>query len=493
MKDSNIVLTFIAILYIIYVYRNNLWGWELIASTGGSFMKKLISSTISVVTSAALLTLCTINSAFAEYDNNFIDWDPAEEELYLGDIDPDTTLPKSPELLSNYKNGSYNYGDNLDSNNRAIYNAFIKLTTPTEKTITVSLPETIIVKLSARPGSDKFTEEDQENYQNALFGNCKPGIDAALFDCPEIYWIEPSQMSVGLGPDTTSSTNFFTGVFTLKIRSITITPAILDGFESLDDAIAYGKLLDDALEKVPVDGNNRYEQLKSIHDYIAKFTYYDTEAKFSSSALGALVEPGVVCEGYSEAFKLICDRLDIPCVCVFGNMNLQERSGHMWNYVRMEDGIWYAMDVTWDDTDGKGGRELKYDYFLKGSTSFFTNHTPETDYAITQFVYPPLSEKNYVLTAPQITTTTTTTTTSQTTTTTSTTSTTSISATSTTSIPPVVVVGDLNHDGQANVADLVYCQASLLGKIKPAYSCDCNGDGVADVFDLVFMRKLLLK
>lgn len=432
-------------------------------------MKKLISSTISVLTSAALLTLCTINSAFAEYDSYLIDWDPTEEELYLGDIDLDAfKLPNSPKAISNYNSGSYNYGDNLDTNNLAVYNAFKKLTAPTDKTITVRLPETVNVKLSARPGSDKFTEEDMETYQKALFGNCKPGIDAALFDCPEIYWIAPSQMSVGLGSDTTSTTNFFTGGITLKIRSITISPALLDGFDSLEDAIAYGKLLDEALEKVPVDGNNRYEQLKNIHDYITRFTYYDTKAKFSSSAIGALVEPGVVCEGYSEAFKLICDRLDIPCVCVFGNLNLQENSGHMWNYVQMEDGIWYAMDVTWDDTDGKGGREVKYDYFLKGSKSFYTNHTPETDYTITQFVYPPLSEKNYVLTTPPIT-------------------------TSTTTIPPVAIVGDLNHDGQANVADLVYCQASLLGKIKPEYSCDCNGDGVADVFDLVFMRKLLLK
>ena len=477
-------------------------------------MKKLISSTISVVTSAALLTLCTLNSAVAENDSYLIDWDPTEEELCLGDIDfGSLSLPNYSSITSNYNSGSYNYGNNLDKNNLAVYNAFKKLVTPTATPITVKLPETISVKLSARPGSDKFTEKDLEIYQQALFGNCKPGIDAALFDCPEIYWIDPSQMSVGLGSDTMSISNFQTGGITLRIRSITISPSMIEGFTSIEDAKNYGKLLDEALEKVPVEGATRYEQLKSIHDYIAHFTYYDTNATFSSSALGALVEPGVVCEGYSEAFKLICDRLDIPCVCVFGNMNVEENSGHMWNYVQMEDGIWYAMDVTWDDTDGKGGREVKYDYFLKGSKSFNTNHTPETDYNITQFVYPPLSEKNYVYTTPQPITTTTTTTTTTTSTQTSTSTsnrttttstrtstttskpktTTSTTTSTTTAPPPVVLVGDLNHDGQVNVADLVYCQGSLLGKIKPEYSCDCNGDGVADVFDLVYLRKLLLK
>lgn len=462
--------------------------------------------------------MCSLNTAFAGDNFSAVDWDPSEEELYLGDINfNDLTLPESPTIASNYKDGSYNYGDYLDANNLAVYNAFRKLTTPTDQPITVKLPKTVTIQLSSVPGTNKYTEEDQEIYQQALFSNCKPGIDAALFDCPELYWINPSQMGVGLGLDTTSSFVPFSSNIVIKIRSITISPALIEGFSSLEDAVNYGKLLDEALEKVPVDGATRYEQLKNIHDYIAHFTYYDTEAKFSSSALGALVEPGVVCEGYAEAFKLICDRLDIPCVCVFGNLKVEDNSGHMWNYVQMEDGIWYAMDVTWDDTDGKNGREVKYDYFLKGSASFNKNHTPETDYKITQFVYPELSAKNYVYTPAQITTstsaTTTTTTTSKTTTTststttstttsrtnttapiTSTTTTyvTSSTVTSVTALPPVVLVGDLNHDEQVNVADLVYCQASLLGKIKPEYSCDCNGDGVADVFDLVFMRKLLL-
>lgn len=53
-------------------------------------------------------------------------------------------------------------------------------------------------------------------------------------------------------------------------------------------------------------------------------------------------------------------------------------------------------------------------------------------------------------------------------------------------------MGDLNHDGKVNVADLVYCQSALLGKTKSEYPLDCNGDGIVDVFDLVFIRRLLL-
>ena len=536
-------------------------GWVLILSIGGFCMKRLISSTVSFVT-ALTMTMCagTAGAVFAVDDTS----DVVGVEMTLGDADFGAlTLPSSPKAESNYSSGTFNYGDQLDANNLAVYNRFVKLTEPDLTPFTIKLPETVTLKVSALPGSSDFTDEDQLQYQLAIFGACKPGIDAALFDCPEIYWIEPSGINIAIGNDTGVTSNFWTGTYTLKIRSLTITPAYLEGFSSLEEAKEYGTLLKEGLDKVSIEGSNRYEQLKSIHDYISKFTYYDLQARFDNSALGAVVEPGVVCEGYAEAFKIMCDRLDIPCVCVFGNFIPEENSGHMWNYVKMEDDIWYAMDVTWDDVDGKNGREVKYDYFLKGSKSFFVKHTPESDYNITHFTYPEISENDYVLTTVPKQTTTTTTTSTVTTTTTSasttkkttstTTSTTSKPHTTLTSIsttvgtsvtsattstksktttakltttttttkkpvttttivtttvtkpkttstttltttqPPKPLLGDLNRDGSVNVADLVYCQATVLGKIKPEYSCDANSDGHTDSFDIVFMRKLIIK
>ena len=484
-------------------------------------MKKLISSTISALTSAAVLMCSCLCTVFAANEET-IYFDPEAAEVCLSDLDGfDLSLTDSPKILSNFREGSYNYGDFLEGNNLAVYNALLELDGPTIEPVIIKLPKTVTIQLSSLPTSPNFSDGDSEIYQNALFSNCKPGIDCALFDRPELYWIEPSGMSITVGSDSTVSRNLLAGVFNVKIRSLKITPGLLTGLKSIEDAEHYGKLLDEALEKVPVTGANRYEILKNIHDYISKFTYYDLDAKFSSSALGALVEPGVVCEGYSEAFKLICDRLDIPCVCVFGNLVEEENAGHMWNYVKMEDGNWYGMDVTWDDLDGAGGNELKYEYFLKGSKSFYKKHTPVSDYKITQLVYPQIPEYDYVLSSSSVTTTTTTTTKTTTTTTTTTTTkaktTTSTTTTSkphttttstttakpavttkvttTTAIttqPPKPLVGDLNRDGNVNVADLVYCQSALLGKLKPQYSCDANSDGAADVFDVIFMRKLLI-
>ncbi|MBR6996419.1 MAG: hypothetical protein IKH96_10445 [Ruminococcus sp.] len=487
-------------------------------------MKKLISSTISFITSAALLMCAGFGAMAAENTEEYIDPAFSETELLLGDLDTSLKLPEYPAVESNYKSGSFNYKDQLDANNLAVYNALAELNEPSVSPITIKLPETVSIKLSALPNSSRFTEEDDETYQLAIFGNCKPGIDAVMLDKPELYWIEPSGINIALGNDTTSSSNFWTGTYTVKVRSLVITPAYLKGFESLDEAKEYGEKLAAGIELVPVSGDTRYATLKNIHDYIAKFTYYDTGARFSSSALGALAEPGVVCEGYSEAFKLICDKLDIPCICVFGNLNAENNTGHMWNYVKMEDDKWYAMDVTWDDTDGTDGREVKYDYFLKGSKSFFTNHTPESDFNITILTYPEISEDNYVLTTPvsttttSTTTTTTTTTTPSTTTTTTTTTTTSTSTTTTsttttsttttstststtslttttttTTAPPTPLRGDLNNDGEVNVADLVFYHLYLHGKVKISRSCDLNDDGTEDVFDLVELRNILIK
>ncbi|MBP5431135.1 MAG: hypothetical protein J6Y81_02360, partial [Ruminococcus sp.] len=361
-------------------------------------MKKMISSTISVLTSVVLMFAGSTTVFASDTETEVLE--TGFGEIMLSDlVNYELSFSNQPKIMSNFKDGFYNYGDFLTGNNLNVYNAFMKLDEPTDATITIKLAEPISIKLSALPNSSKFSEEDQEIYQTALFENCKPGIDSALFDRPELYWIEPSGMSVSVGEDTTVTPGFFSGGYTVKIRSLNIIPQWLEGFSSKAEAIQYGVLLDEALEKVPVSGNNRYEILKNIHDYISKFTYYDLSAKFSSSALGALVEPGVVCEGYSEAFKLICDRLDIPCICVFGNLIKEDNAGHMWNYVQMEDGIWYAIDVTWDDLDGAGGLEVKDEYFLKGSKSFFQKHTPVNDYQITQLVYPEISQSDYKLDA----------------------------------------------------------------------------------------------
>lgn len=111
-----------------------------------------------------------------------------------------------------------------------------------------------------------------------------------------------------------------------------------------------------------------YSRLKKAHDLIALRAKYnhvpktDMEEMLTHSAYSALVpndgyEP--VCDGYSKAMKLVCGLLGIPCLCV-------SSPTHMWNNVKMDDGLWYNLDLTWDD----GLYDEPVDtYFLLGSKS----------------------------------------------------------------------------------------------------------------------------
>lgn len=77
----------------------------------------------------------------------------------------------------------------------------------------------------------------------------------------------------------------------------------------------------------------------------------------------------VVCEGYAKAFKYLCDLSTfrsnwIDCQILTGLSDITDStSGHMWNVVRMNDGLNYLVDPTW--MDGTNG--LKENWFLKGA------------------------------------------------------------------------------------------------------------------------------
>lgn len=78
---------------------------------------------------------------------------------------------------------------------------------------------------------------------------------------------------------------------------------------------------------------------KTIEDYV-------TEYPFAWNAYGALYEGCALCEGYSNAYKLLCDKAGIDCVSVSGSY---DGGPHAWNLVHDTDGAWYMVDPTFDD------------------------------------------------------------------------------------------------------------------------------------------------
>ncbi len=445
------------------------------------FLRPALSAMISLSLAIGITPFTVFADDTQSIETGVIDF--SDEQLILGENNgislnlPDVTAVSADDSVSGK---GWLLGDYLDANNKAVYAEMAKLVTPTLDSITVQLPEP--VEFTA---SSMITSNSPELY-NAVFGSCSSAFNAVLFDMPEIFWVDHNKISVS--PDEVRySYNFMKRKYTYTLSSLTITPSCYSTFADLDEIIEYKGLLEKAVADFEVEGDTTVEKLKDIHDKIANFTYYDMTADFSGSALGSLVTSGSVCESYAKGFKLICDRENIPCVCVFGNYNADEQAAHMWNYVLMEDNCWYAVDVTWDDKDGRDGIEVADTYFMKGSDDFNTNHTPCESYSTVKLKYPELAEWNY---GENPATATTTTTSTKSTTTATKTTTISTKATTTTSPEKEFEYGDLNHDGKISIADLVYCSYHVLGVEEAEYSCDLNNDNRVDVFDVVIMRQI---
>ena len=126
-----------------------------------------------------------------------------------------------------------------------------------------------------------------------------------------------------------------------------------------------------------------YEKCRWVHDYLVRNTKYNFEAlrrpndyPDSFSAKGALVDGLAVCEGISKAFKLLCNRLGVDAMVVFGT-SAQESFGvdipHAWNIVKLNNEYTHV-DVTWDIGMSETSRCTRYDYFCLSDRWMMLDH-----------------------------------------------------------------------------------------------------------------------
>lgn len=134
-----------------------------------------------------------------------------------------------------------------------------------------------------------------------------------------------------------------------------------------------------------------------LHDELIKKCRYDTDAisgsqeefqKIASSthcadAYGAIVEGKAVCEGYSRAFRYLCNKAGIKCELVSGKAS--GGMDHMWNMVYV-DGAWHQVDVTHDDPlyTIEGKESVEHTYFNLSDEEMFRDHTIDEE----SFLFP---------------------------------------------------------------------------------------------------------
>ena len=174
-------------------------------------------------------------------------------------------------------------------------------------------------------------------------------------------------------------------------------------YKDSDDRYLYNEAILDMTEDFLDKYNNLeektdYNKAKLAHDYILnKVDYaYDNEGNASEeywahNILGVALNKGSVCESYAECYDYLSYLMDLNTLTVVGYSGTQS-SGHAWNYTEI-DGVWYGVDLTWDDKD-----TISYDYFLVSNKIMSKAHTPSdnSSYGIDyQVELPTLSSSSF--------------------------------------------------------------------------------------------------
>ncbi len=166
---------------------------------------------------------------------------------------------------------------------------------------------------------------------------------AVSFDNPEFFWIPTGYVMLQSGEK-----RYVAFKYADDKNDINYYPI------KKSDRDTMKKQLDQKVNELlsKVKDKDSFETEVYLHDYLCENIVYTLTEKDDMiyTAYGALVNGKAVCEGYSRAMQLLCDKLEIPCGLVYG---WSQGIGHMWNLINPGDG-WYHLDVTWDDDDDNG-------------------------------------------------------------------------------------------------------------------------------------------
>ncbi len=192
-------------------------------------------------------------------------------------------------------------------------------------------------------------------------------------------------------------------------------------FESLSDEIAQ------YINALPLFAST-YETVLTLHNTIIRqidYAYNELgeplDESWSRNIVGVFDSTihSAVCVGQAKAYQLLLNLLNIENLYVTG-MGFDE--AHAWNMVKMDDGNWYLIDLTWNNScvlcdedapvtiengiifaDRQGPTYsrvlgINYDYFLLSSTQAQYSHVANRQDQLLSFLYdlPELSQSNYI-------------------------------------------------------------------------------------------------
>ena len=327
-------------------------------------LKKILSVFVVV----AIICSCFTLVAHAEY-NESLNFNRTIEDMFIVDVKGECKeLSGSFNKYFFQQDSKYPYKydvySQLDKAQKIIYDAVVN--SPGMLNITINFDNGVFL------------------YSNFTNDYLSMVMDAISLDRPDIFYY------AGYG---TKGGQLYSGNKYIKSINYCVMPYDSSLYTESNLPNYYNALMA-KLPEIPVDKSNRYNFVKSLHDYLCDNIYYpdlNSSDYFMSAhdAYGGLIEGRAVCQGYSDSFEIVCDYYNIPCICINGS---SDGVGHMWNAVQMDDGVWYLLDSTWDDQESL----TFYDFFLVGTQSkntyfggktFSAEHTNDSDFPLPNLNY----------------------------------------------------------------------------------------------------------
>lgn len=240
--------------------------------------------------------------------------------------------------------------------------------------------------------SKSITDELKANYSDTVALFLPYLILCMNYDLPQAFWVNnsPFQYMVKF---PSANTRYGNGNAEINFSFSVCLFTQKTGYSIVIDEYATPSALRSAVndfnDKVTtilngVPNGSDYDKVVYLNDWIANHNAYSTGKTASiiwsamSAIKGSTGAKGPVCEGYARAFKVLADALDIPCRLAIGKARTapgDTPEDHMWNEVKMDDGKWYGLDITWNDpvssmslTDAQSGHE-NHDWLLLGKNS----------------------------------------------------------------------------------------------------------------------------
>ncbi len=355
---------------------------------------------------------------------------------------------KNGVSLDAFKDKKYDgcYGNQLTPDSRIIYDAIVECVEKSKDGVSDLGLEKRTMNFEDGPVDLDIIYLPEKSFDDVEITINPEGLDfvyyawmAFDYDYPEVFWLDWGKFMVM--PGMTGDGRVWVNLYLNEEYD----NYYCDGYTSKKEVERDEKVLKTVLTGVheKVKNMDTYNKLDYFNEYLVRKNEYnrilleiiagDLDKLLDGriwKSVGALIYGNTdwknplnpVCEGYSRAFKVLCDYESIECVLVSGDYG----GDHMWNYVKIPDkdnnkkdddgkkGKWYAVDVTSNDpvfnVEPSEEDIIAYmrNYFLIGYKSLTEGvgddnnifHVPETEgiffECIKNLSYPVLESDDYI-------------------------------------------------------------------------------------------------